>query len=145
MRMKKSDIKKIRLDIHSDATSALSLLMDNTGMIKRQGNGVLPIETTEAEGNAGTALFAQLVALVDENAMPYANLYDHPNKLGTPLTVSAAFMDADDTVKAFEFRLGTETSDVGDLFPFFDFFIAQAIQMTQPWYDEEISRSKRSD
>ncbi|HIO93368.1 MAG TPA: hypothetical protein EYG68_11075 [Leucothrix mucor] len=136
--MKKSDIQKIRIDIRSDNKSALSLLMDKQGMIKRQGNGVLPIIETEVIATTTGDFFTQLVALVDENIMPFADVYDHPNKLGTLLTISTVFMGKNDTVKAFEFRLGTETKDVGDLFPFFDHFIAQAIHITQEWYEIEI-------
>lgn len=140
--MKKSDINKIRIDIHSDEVSALSLLIDNQGNIKRQGNGTLPIKEEEVVGKTTSDVFANVLALVDEQVMPYANLYDHPNKAGTPLTVSVAFMSHEDDIKAFEFRLGTETPDVGELFPFFDNFIAQAISITQLWYDEEVSKSQ---
>lgn len=143
--MKKTDIQRIRLDILSDEKSALSILIDKDGMLKRQGNGVLPIDETEITGNVGEEYFANIVELVDEGVMPFANLYDHPNKLGTPLTVSVAFMGANNDVKAFEFRLGTETADVGDLFPFFDRFIAQVVHMTQPWYDQEKAHQEQAD
>ena len=140
--MKTSDIKKIRIDIHSDDVSALSLLIDDQNNIKRQGNGALPIKKEEVVGKTTSNAFTQILALVDENVMPYANLYDHPNKLGIPLTVSVAFMSQEDDITAFEFRLGTETPDVGELFPYFDHFIAQAVSITQAWYDQEILKSK---
>lgn len=143
--MKKTDIQRIRIDILSDSKSALSILMDKEGMLKRQGNGVLPIDETEVMGNVGKDYFSNIVELIDEGVMPFANLYDHPNKIGIPLTVSAAFMDANDQVKSFEFRLGTETTDVGDLFPFFDRFIAQVVHMTQPWYDQEKAHQEKTD
>ncbi|CAA6820512.1 MAG: Unknown protein [uncultured Thiotrichaceae bacterium] len=143
--MKKTDIQRIRLDILSDKKSALSILMDKDGMLKRQGNGSLPIDETEIIGHVDAEYFANIVELVDEDVMPFANLYDHPNKAGTPLTVSAAFMDTHDGVKRFEFRLGTETTDIGDLFPFFDRFISQVVHMTQAWYDQEKARQESSD
>ena len=138
--MKKSEIQKIRIDIHSNKQSALSILMDKQGMIKRQGNGVLPIEKAEIIASTDGTMFSQIVALVDENIMPFASLYDHPNKQGIPLTISVVFMKSENDVKAFEFRLGSETTDVGDLFPFFDQFIAQAVKITQHCYDTEKSR-----
>lgn len=142
--MKKADIQRIRLDILSDDKSALSILMDKEGMLKRQGNGSLPIDETEVTGNVGKEYFANIIELIDEGVMPFANLYDHPNKVGTPLTISAAFMSAYDDVRGFEFRLGTETTDVGDLFPFFDQFISQVVHMTQPWYDQEKAHQEQT-
>ena len=135
--MIKSVIQKIRVDIQSDGESALSLLMDKDGMIKRQGNGVLPIDKTEVVAKTEGELFSQVISLVDENIMPFADVYDHPNKQGIPLIISVVFMQSEDEVKAFEFRLGSETKDVGDLFPFFDQFIAQTVKITQKWYDNE--------
>lgn len=143
--MNKTDIHRIRLDILSDDKSALSILIDKNGMLKRQGNGALPIDEAEVTGNVGDEYFSNIVELVDEGVMPFANLYDHPNKAGTPLTVSVAFMGENDEVKAFEFRLGTETTDVGDLFPFFDRFIHQVVHMTQPWYEQEKAHQEQAD
>ena len=135
--MKKTDIQKVRIDIHSNGESALCLLMDKGGMIKRQGNGVIPIEKADVVANTDGKIFSQVIDLVDENIMPFADVYDHPNKQGIPLTISVVFMKSENEVKAFEFRLGSETKDVGDLFPFFDQFIAQTVKITQQWYDNE--------
>ena len=133
--MKQSAIQKIRIDIQSNSESALSLLMDKQGMIKRQGNGMLPIDKTEVVASTDGKLFSQVISLIDENIMPFADVYDHPNKQGIPLVISVVFMQSKNKVKAFEFRLGSETQDVGDLFPFFDQFIAQTVKITQDWYD----------
>lgn len=132
--MKKTDIEKIRIDILSTQDSALSMIISRDGTLGRQGNGALPIELTRITGSSDISVFKKLLDRLDENVFPHAGVYDHPHKPGIPLTYSVAFLDKNQNTSLFEFRFSSETRDVGELLPFFDGFISQAIELTNEWY-----------
>ena len=134
--MEKNRIEKLRIDIVSGKDSALSLLLSRDGNIGRQGNGTLPTDTSVQGGSDGSA-FQKLLALLDEQVFAHAAVYDHPHKPGIPITYSIAFLDSAQHSVAFEFRFGSETSDVGELLPYFDGFITQAVALTDAWYAAE--------
>ncbi|MCW8888639.1 MAG: hypothetical protein OQK25_06210 [Gammaproteobacteria bacterium] len=137
--MKKQDIQRLRIDIISNDESALSILMDREGRISRQGNGVLPSDGFEVMSENDGSIFSALIDAIDEKVFEHAGLYDHPNKVGQPITYSVAFLEEGDEkeVTAFEFRLGTETENVGELLPYFDQFISKAVLATNNWYERE--------
>lgn len=136
--MNKSDIQKFRIDIVSNEVSALSMLVSRDGTLGRQGNGVLPPDTIAVMGQSDGRVFSTLIDLLDEKVFPHADVYDHPHKLGTPITVSVVFMGkSEKDIAIFEFSFGSETPDVGELLPYFDMFIGQAIALTDAWYAQE--------
>ncbi len=142
--MKKDEIEKIRIDIISNEQSALSMLMDREGRISRQGSGVLPADSFAVESKNDGSIFAALIDALDEQVFEHAGLYDHPNKLGVPITYSLAFLgDSPENVAAFEFRLGTETKDVGELLPYIDQIISKAVMATNAWYEAEKSAAEQ--
>ncbi|MDP2805780.1 MAG: hypothetical protein Q8O24_07535 [Gallionellaceae bacterium] len=136
--MLKSSIEKLRIDVVSGEESALSLLISRDGTLGRHGSGVLPADSTSVLGKTDGQIFTALIELLDEQVLAYAEVYDHPNKAGIPITCSIVFQGGDATeVAIFEFRFGSETPDVGELLPYFDTFIAQAISLTDAWYEIE--------
>ena len=137
--MKKPEIQKLRIDIVSGQTSALSLLLGRDGSISRQGNGRLPADAAHAAGHIDTEVFQQLLVLLDEAIFPHADVYDHPDKTGIPITYSVVFLGPEEVTAVFEFRLGSETPDVGELLPYFDSYIAQAVAFTDDWFAREKS------
>lgn len=142
--MKKSDIQKIRIDIISDEQSALFMLMDRDGRISRQGSGVLPADPFAVESSNDGSIFRALVEALDEQVFAHAGVYDHPDKSGVPITYSLAFLgEGADDVALFEFRLGTETADVGELLPYIDQFISKAVMATNGWYEAEKSAASQ--
>ena len=142
--MKKDEIEKIRIDIISNEQSALSMLMDRKGRISRQGSGVLPADSFAVESENDGSIFAALIDALDEKVFEHAGLYDHPSKLGVPITYSLAFLGENtENVAAFEFRLGTETEDVGELLPYIDQFISKAMMATNAWYEAEKSAAEQ--
>jgi hypothetical protein len=138
--MKKTDIQKIRIDILSSSVSALSLMLGHDGTIARQGNGTLPADAASVQGSSDGTIFSNLIGMLDERVFPHADVYDHPNKIGVPITYSIAFLDCHEETAVFEFRFGSETPDVGELLPYFDGFIAQAVALSNAWYAEEKSK-----
>jgi hypothetical protein len=138
--MLKTDIQKLRIDIKSGQESALSLLISRDGVIGRQGSGVLPADPVLVQGKTDGNTFTALLDLLDEQVFPHADVYDHPNKLGIPITCSIVFQGQGTEVVIFEFRFGSETPDVGELLPYFDSFIGQALGLTEAWYTQEKNR-----
>ena len=139
--MKKSAIEKLRIDILSDGESALSMLISRDGTLSRQGNGKIPADKANVLGSSDGSVFNTLIEMLDERVFPHAAVYDHPHKIGVPITWSIAFLDNNQITMVFEFRFGSETADVGELLPFFDGFISQAVALTESWYAEGRAKS----
>jgi hypothetical protein len=140
VQMKKTEIQKFRIDIVSGGVSALSLMLARDGELARQGNGTLPADKARVLGISDGSIFNSLIGMLDERVFPHVNIYDHPNKIGVPIIYSIVFLDRYEATAVFEFRFGSETPDVGELLPFFDGFIAQAVALTNDWYAEEKSQ-----
>lgn len=139
--MNKAEIQKLRIDIVCDEKSALSLLMDCEGRISRQGSGAMPADDFAVMSEGDGSIFAALIAAIDERVFAHSGLYDHPDKSGLPISYSIAFLGKEPEVSVFEFRLGTETKDVGELLPYFDQIISKAVQATDAWYQAEKARA----
>jgi hypothetical protein len=135
--MKKTDIQKFRIDIVCDDKSALSLLLDKDGRVSRQGSGALPADDFSVMSEGDGSIFAALLDALDEQVFDHAGVYDHPDKSGLSITYSVAFLGEEPDVAVFEFRLGTDTKDVGELLPYFDQFISKAVMATNDWYAAE--------
>lgn len=135
--MNKSDIEKFRIDIVSGSTSALSMMICRDGTLGRQGSGTLPADEVSVRGMSDGTIFNSLIGMLDERVFPHADVYDHPNKIGVPITWSIVFLGRNQETVIFEFRFGSETPDVGELLPYFDNFIAQAVALTNDWYTQE--------
>lgn len=141
--MKKSDIQKFRIDIICDDKSALSLLMDREGRVSRQGTGSLPVDEFEVMSEGDSSIFSALVGALDDQVFGHSGVYDHPDKSGLPITYCVAFLAEDENVELFEFRLGTETKDFGELLPYFSQFISKAVLATDDWYKAEKARAEQ--
>lgn len=138
--MKKSDVRKFRIDIVSGNVSALSMLVCLDGTLSRQGNGSLPADEVCVQGESDGAAFNNLVDMLDDRIFFHTDVYDHPNKIGVPITYSIVFLGTGQNTAVFEFRFASETNDVGELLPFFDAFIARAVALTHDWYLQEKSK-----
>lgn len=140
--MNKNQIQKIRIDIISNEQSVLFMLLDRDGRISRQGSGVLPADEFAVESENDGSIFSALVDALDEQVFAHAGVYDHPNKVGMPITYSVVFLGEEPDVAVFEFRVGTETKDVGELLPYFDQFISKTVMATNQWYEAEKTRAE---
>ena len=134
----KADIEQIRIDIESEGQSALSMLIHKDGTLNRQGNGNLPPMKVAAIGMTDGQVFRTLIDALDERIFEQAGIYDHPNKMGQPIRYCVAFVGEKPKIKVFEFRLGLENKDVGDVLPYIDRFISAAAQLTNEWYEKAV-------
>ena len=142
--MKLSEVEKIRIDVQSEGVSALSLRISRIGDMMRQGNGSFPVNEYVACSDIDPNIFLQLIENFDESVFKFASVYDHPEKAGQPITYSIAFLDKEENTLIFEFRFGTETESVGELLPYFESFIAKALQLTNDWYALEEKEENQS-
>ena len=144
--MKKTAIQKLRIDIVCDDKSALSLLMDNEGRVSRQGSGAMPPDDFSVMSVGDGSIFAALLDMLNDEVFEHVGVYDHPDKSGLPITYSVAFLgESPEDVAVFEFRLGTETKEVGELLPYFDQFISKAVIATNEWYAAEKEKSAQEE
>lgn len=141
--MTKTEVQKFRIDIMCDSKSVLSLLMDKDGRVSRQGSGEMPADDFAVMSQGDGSIFAALVEALDDQVFGYSGVYDHPDKSGLPITYSVAFLGTGDDVAVFEFRLGTETRDVGELLPYVSQFISKAVMATDEWYKAEKARAEQ--
>jgi hypothetical protein len=140
--MTKDDIQKLQIDIECGGESALSLMLCRDGTIARQGNGNMPPKKLSVMGMTEGAEFRQLMELFDEQVFPDQGVFDYSNKKGMPIRYSIAFIGERPKLRIFEFRLGLENKDVGDLLPYFDSLIKKAVVLTEPWYAKAFSESQ---
>jgi hypothetical protein len=140
--MTKDDIQKLQIDIEFDGESALSLMLCRDGAIARQGNGNMPPKKLSVMGMTEGAEFRQLMELFDEQVFSHQGVFDYSNKKGMPVRYSIAFVGERPKPRIFEFRLGLENKDVGDLLPYFDSLIKKAVVLTEPWYAKALSESQ---
>lgn len=137
--MKKQDIEQIRIDIECDGQSALSMMLHKDGTVGRSGNGSLPRNGKAVLGVVDPSLFAGLIESLDEQMLARAAIYDHPNKLGRSILYRVVFLGPKPQLARFEFRLGEENRDVGDLLPLLDAFCGKAVALTEEWYAKAIA------
>lgn len=134
--MKKDQVEQIRIEVKADGQSALSMLIHKDGTLNRQGNGSLPPVKLAAIGMTDGSVFRQLMTDLDENIFEHAGIYDHPDKRGQQLNYSVVFLGQKPNLKVFEFRVGSETKNVGNVLPYLDQFISKAAILTNEWYDK---------
>jgi hypothetical protein len=133
-KMNKDDVEQIRIDITCDGQSALSMMLCRDGTIARQGNGHLPAQKASVLGRSDGSVFREIMEMVSDELLQHQAVYDHPQKQGLPVTYSIVFIGPKPRVTAFEFRLGSENRDVGDLLPYFDRLISRTVALTDEWY-----------
>ncbi len=137
--MVRDDVKKIQIDIEADGQSTLSLMLCRDGTIGRQGNGSLPPDKVSVLGVTDGDEFKKLIELVDERVFDHQGIFDHPNKQGISIKYSVVFIGEKPNLRVFEFRLGLENKDVGDLLPYFDGLIRNAAALTDRWYSKAVA------
>lgn len=141
--MDKSNIQKIKVDINADGESALSIMLCKDGTVGRQGNGNLPAHNTSIMGMIDSTVFQKTIEQLDEDVFPHHGLYDHPNKIGIPINYKISFQGSEPHVKSFEFRLGMDNKDVGNLLPYFDQFIQLVVAQTESWYQSTLEQQPK--
>lgn len=140
----RNDIEQIRIDIECSGESALSMMLHRDGTLGRSGNGSLPRDGITCLGVSDGIAFRTLVDSLDEQVFPHAGAYDMKEKRGKPVTYAIGFLGKGGPIAVFEFRMGLENRDAGNLVSYFDGFIKQAVALTEDWHRETL-RKKQND
>ena len=141
--MNKNDIDQIRIEIECGGESALSMMLHRDGTAGRSGNGSLPRDGIAVLGIIDKRVFKTLIDSLDERIFPQAGAYEIKNKIGTPVTYGVAFLRKDKPLASFEFRLGLDNRDAGNLVAYLDGFIQHAVALTNDWHQETLKKKQR--
>lgn len=134
--MKKSDITQIRITVQVSGKPTLNLLLDKDGTINRQGSGTAYENETMVLGMSDGTAFKALVKHLDGKLLAGSSLsaYDHPDKKGDVLEYEIVFIGKKPLIKVFKFSLGSQSDNVGEVFPYFLNFTQHALSLTEEWY-----------
>jgi len=138
--MNKSDIEQIVIEIECNGESALSMMLHRDGTLNRSGNGSLPRHKVMVMGMSDGTAFRTLIAHLNENIFPHAGTYDLKVKKGFPVMYRVAFLGKDKPIAVFEFRMGLENKDAGNLVAYLDALIQEAVKLTENWYNETLKK-----
>jgi hypothetical protein len=136
----KNEIENVLISIKSNDEILLNIKLSKDGFIGRQGNGDFPAINISTIVQTDGEIFKSLVSSLDDQVFNLANIYDHPDKSGIPITYTITFVGQKPDYKNFGFRVGTETKNVGDLLPYFEKFIVLTVKLTDAIYSQ--SREK---
>jgi hypothetical protein len=138
--MNKDEIEQIRIDIECGGESALSMMLHRDGTLGRSGNGSLPRDGITCLGVSDGSAFRTLLSSLDERVFPHAGVFDMKDKKGTPVRYAIGLLGKGGLLAGFEFRMGLENRDAGNLVGYFDHFIQQAVALTEEWHRDTLKK-----
>ncbi|HTL82388.1 MAG TPA: hypothetical protein VL651_11820 [Bacteroidia bacterium] len=133
----KDMIEQIRIDVSCDGQSAISMLLHKDGTLNRQGDGNIPANRKTATAKTDGKLFRDLVNALDEKIFEHAGSYDFKEKKGMPVIYRVVFLGAKPNLRAFEFRLGSESEvENSGLYAYLDRFVMKAVKGSEEWWQQ---------
>jgi hypothetical protein len=130
-------INAISISLEVEGRQSLFLMLGADGAISRAGTGTVDNDEYDLYIGAGQAnLFKQLLYGVTDSLLSQAGVYSdsQPEGLAGKLTL---LLRSADGVVSFEYTYGLKSAgppmEVAD-------FVMVAVDLTQPWYDEQKQR-----
>ena len=146
--MNRNEIEEIRIEIEADGENVLSMQLCRDGTLGRRGSGQIPALPVVLLGMSDGNSFLQLVEGLDERVFAHAGVYDLPNKEGIPVIYTVVFLGGSASQRSvlagFRFITGSESRVSNSLLPYFDRFAAQAVALTEQWYQDGLARENNS-
>jgi hypothetical protein len=144
--VKKSDLEVCLISIMIEDKQSLFILLAKDGTINRLGTG--SANNTENDmfiGISKDGLFEKLMEAVPEELLEYQGSYDIPEKKGKRCELTLMLASADEKKKAgFIFQYGSDSQgppqEISEI-------VVKAVELTNPWYDEQktvVSKSKNN-
>ena len=143
--MNKDDIDQIRIEIECGGESALSMMLHRDGTVGRSGNGSLPRDGIAVLGVIDNQAFNILLDSLDERVFQHTGGYELKNIIGTPVMYGIAFLQKDNPLATFEFRMGLDNQDAGGLVAYFDGFIQHAVALTNEWHQKALAQKQKEE
>lgn len=137
--MQRDEITEVEIAVEFGGVNLLHMLLFQDGQVNRRGNGNLPALTTAFMGHSDGSVFRELVDLADkENVLPRQGVYDSAGAQQMCLRYYVAFSGQDGNAAVFDFRVGRTGDNIPVLMPFFNYFVSNAVMLTEPLYQEHL-------
>ncbi len=149
--MTKDEIEEIRIEVTSDGSLALSVMVHRDGSLGRQGSGAIPQTQPAVLGMTDGRYFRDLIELVDDVVFRHTGEYDCVDKAGAHVEYTLVFFGAgpegsqDRPCAGFRLSLGTESTGVHPIVKYVDTFITRAVAATNPWYEAALEGKRGAD
>ena len=129
----------IRLDIGSERS--LFIVFGADGTVNRMGTGEEgSVEKRFFAGSTREPILARFLDGVREQALESPGSFVLPEPKGTPTTLDIRFVTDDRELK-FQFQFGSESEGPpGEICG----WVERAVELTDPWYEEEKKRASRT-
>jgi hypothetical protein len=122
------------IELSIDDSPALFLALSADGTVNRAGNGkASPGEKDVYIARTDGSLFREMAGLVDSSWLGLAGVYEIPGQVGPYHQLRLSLLCADRPPVALGFAYRVDTSPP----PEFATFVQRAIEVTQPWYDNQ--------
>ncbi len=143
--MTKEDVEQIRIMGELDGEVFLEMLLHRDGTVNRKGTDI-DSKKDEAMviGMTDGLAFRELLSVLDEKLLTVGEdsfMYEYPDKTGVPLEYTVYFLGEKPKIKFYKFKLATETKEVGEVFPYFYYFITKGVELTERFY-HRVDKSK---
>lgn len=136
-------IDRIFIQWDIDQEQVLRLFLSRTGSVNRAGDGTPASEARKLPLCMGrledSFVFDEILGLMDASWLEMAGRYELPNPQGAISTLSVG-LEGDQLDTGFAFTYGMESEGPPEEFVH---LLESAIALTDPWYEEQISRKKQ--
>src|SRR5262245_6721097 len=100
------------------------MMLHRDGTLGRSDNGSLPRDGITCLGTSDGVAFRTLVDWLNKAVFDHTGTYEIKDKKGTPVRYAIGFLGAEDRLLAgYDFRMGLDNRDAGNLVAYFDSFI----------------------
>ncbi len=119
------------------------MMLHRDGTLGRSGNGSLPRDGIACLGMSDGSAFRTLIDALNEGVFPHAGAYELKGKKGTAIRYAIGFLGAGNQLLAgFDFRMGLDNRDAGNLVAYFDCFIQHAVALTDDWHKDTLRKQQ---
>ncbi len=127
------------IELNIENESALFILLHKDGTINRKGNGTEEIDRNFYMGIQQDSIFSKLTETITPDFESLLNrIYDYPDKKGKTCMLEITLSDGKET-KGVKYTYGFDST--GPPKPIADYVI-KAIELTDPWFNEQIKMTK---
>ena len=129
-----AELVGVMIELFIDDVPALFVALSSDGTVNRAGNGNASSGEKDVYiARTDGSLFREMAGLVDSSWLGLAGVYEIPGHVGPHHQLKLSFLCADRPPIGLGFAYRLDTSPP----PEFATFVQRAIEVTQPWYDNQ--------
>jgi hypothetical protein len=134
-----AQIESVHIQWECGGTLLLSLYMSRSGAVNRAGSGDGdPARALPCMGRSSESLFEQWIEALSSELLAHAGRYEFAERQGEDCQLTLT-LGGEAFETGFAFRYGTESQgppeEIAEL-------VSEAIRLTDPWYEEQLSRRR---